>query len=107
YEIGLQVLWQLGELGLRVLLEALPLDLLPLDFLFELRASGVAHHAAAGGELVLIRLQLLRLLRPFVLLFLAERLNLRRRDLAVCRLADDPLEVDEPDLGALRERRGG
>src|SRR5207253_1281127 len=102
-ELGLELLLQLVQLGLCILLEALTLDLLSLDFLLELAAGRVTHDAAARRELVLIRLELLRLLSAFVLLFLAQGLNARGRGLAVGRFADDALEVDEPDFGTLRK----
>src|SRR5437870_5277664 len=46
-EFVLQLLLQLVDFGLRVLLEALALALLPLDFLLELRPRLLVHQRAA------------------------------------------------------------
>src|SRR5262249_50208800 len=61
-EVLLELLLQLVELGLRVLLEPLALSLLALNLLLKLVAGLLAHHAAARLQLLLVRLERLRLL---------------------------------------------
>src|SRR3954453_13594011 len=74
HEVVLPFLLQLVDLGLRVLLEALGLLLLPLDFLPELPARRLVHDAAAGLQLLLVRLELLGSVGVLGLLLLDERL---------------------------------
>src|SRR5262245_17182892 len=67
-EVVLHFLLQLVYFRLCVLLEALRVLLLALDFLFELGPCRLVHHAAAGLQLLLVRLQLLGLVAVLVLL---------------------------------------
>ena len=106
-ELALQLGLQLGDLGLRVLLEALlrrPAGL--LDVLLELRAGGVVQERTSLLQLGLIVLELLRLRRRLALLLRDERLNLGRRRLAFDRKLRNQLQVHDADLRALRERGG-
>src|SRR5262245_6132605 len=105
HEVVLHFLLQLVDLRLSVLLEALGVLLLPLDFLLELRPCRLVHHAAAGLELLLVRLQLLGLFAVLVLLLLDERLDARERGLPLHRVLERDLGLEEGDLGTGRERR--
>ena len=88
------------ELRLRVLLEPLSLDGLPFDFLLELCARGVAHHAAACLQFCLIRLKRLGFVSAFSLFLLCERVDFRGCSFAFGRHLCDRLKVDESRLGA-------
>ena len=75
HEVVVHFLLDLVDLGLRVLLEALALSLLALDFLLELRARRFIHHAAARLQLGLVVLQLLGLRRALGLFLLDDCLD--------------------------------
>src|SRR5262245_1141177 len=105
-EVVLHFVLQLLDLGLRVLLEALQLHLLLLDLFFELPARGVAHHAAARLELLLVVLQRLLTRAVLVLLLVGHGLHTRERGLTFGRLLEDALRVDEGDFRTGRKRRG-
>src|SRR4051812_16051605 len=105
-EVVLHFLLQLVDLGLRILLEALGFLLLPLDFLLELAARRLVHHAAAGLQLLLVRLELLGLVGVLGLLLLDERLHAGERGLAFRRILEHDFRLEERDLRPRRERRG-
>src|SRR4051812_17661299 len=106
HEVVLHFLLQLVDLGLRILLEALGFLRLPLDFLLELAARRLVHHAAAGLQLLLVRLELLGLVGVLGLLLLDERLHAGERGLAFRRILEYDFRLEERDLGPRRERRG-
>src|SRR5262252_1312254 len=100
----LQLLRELVDLLLRVLLEALALDVLALDFFRESLFRGVAQRAAL--KLVLIVRERLALGLRFGLLLLHQGLDFRRQALAFDRQIGDLLQVHIGDLGARRKRSG-
>src|SRR5207248_9769579 len=106
HELVLHFLLQLLHFGLRVLLEALAVFLLPLDLLLELRACRIVHHAAARLELLLVRLQLFGPLGDLVLLLSDQRLHAREARLALGGILERHFGLEERDFRAGRKRRG-
>ena len=78
-------------------------------FLFERPRACVAHDAAAGLQLLLVRLKRLGSTSAISrLLLLRQRVAPSRpAGLAIARQLRDRLKIDERDLGALRKRFGG
>ncbi len=105
-ELLLELLLQLVSSACASCSKRWPSTRLALDVLLELAARLIAHHAAAGLQLLLIALQRLRLLGALRLLLLRQRLHLGRGRLAVGRQLRDRLQVHERELRTLRERRG-
>ena len=105
-ELPLQVVLQLGHLGLGVLLRELDVALRLVDVLLELCARGLAQHGGAVLELCLHRLKLLGLVVDLGDLLRVQVGQLLRRLFAGGRCLGDHLKVHERDLRTLREGRG-
>ena len=106
-EIALQVVLELGHLGLGVLLRELDVALTFVDFLFELGSCGLAQHRGAVLELCLHRLKLLGLVVDLGDLFRVEVGQLLRCLFAGGRGLSDDLKIHERDLRTLGKGAGG